>query len=81
MTTKSQDYPHCFDIGPVTKAKIFEAVTAAKTYWPNAHLGDISPREDIASAFRRLRRGVACGQTLFQAACAIEGDALRHMDM
>lgn len=81
MTAKCQDYPLCFDIGPVTKAKVFEAVAAAKEYWPNAHLGDISPREDIASAFRIMRRRVAAGSTLYQAACAVEIDAFRHADM
>ena len=57
------------------------AVELAVHYWPNAHLGSISPREDIRSAFRWIRRGVEQGLSIQQAAAVVEGDAYRHVNM
>jgi hypothetical protein len=58
-----------------------EAVDLAVRYWPNSHLGDNSPREDIRSAFRWIRRGIEQGLSIQQAAGVVESDAYRHMDM
>lgn len=51
------------------------------TYWPNAHLGDYTPREDIRSAFMMIRSHLKHGDTIQQALGALEMDAYRHMDM
>lgn len=82
MTAKATfQLPHVFDIGPVSKQAVREAVSLCRAYWPNALLGYIPPREDIASAFRTIRRRVASGETLFQAASYLQHDAYRHADM
>lgn len=81
MTAKTFDLPTIFDIGPVTRRAVREAVAACVQYWPNAHLGEVSPREDLASAFRIMRRRVGSGQSLYQAATYLSDDAMRHVDM
>jgi hypothetical protein len=58
-----------------------DAVSLAVHYWPNAHLGSSTPREDIRSAFRWIRRGIEQGLSIQQAAAVVEGDAYRHADM
>jgi len=58
-----------------------DAVSLAVKYWPNAHLGAVTPREDIRSAFRLIRSYVWAGDTILQAAAQIETSAYRHMDM
>lgn len=57
------------------------AVRLAVHYWPNAHLGDRTPREDMRSAFYLMRSSLKRGDTLQVAAGLIEGDAYRHADM
>lgn len=57
------------------------AVRLAVRYWPNAHLGDLTPRQDIRSAFYRMRCSLKRGDTLQVAAGSVEGDAYRHADM
>jgi hypothetical protein len=59
---------------------IRNAVSLAVRYWPNAHLGAYSPREDIRSAFR-LIRSAAPRLGLLPAIGEVEADAYRHMDM
>lgn len=60
---------------------IRRAVRLAVAYWPNGHLGDCTPREDIHSAFRFLRRHLKSGQPLLSAVGALELDAYRFADM
>jgi hypothetical protein len=63
-----------------TKADIRQAVTLATRYWPNAHLGDCSVREDIRSAFYRIRNWAAVEH--IQASIGrVYDDALSHADM
>lgn len=76
-----REFGPIFDVGPKSKAAVMYAVSDCARYWPNAHLGSVSPREDIASAFRTLRRRVAAGESLFQAAGYLSRDALAHVDM
>jgi hypothetical protein len=57
------------------------AVELAVHYWPNAHLGAHSPREDMRSAFRRIRNNINSGLNIQQAAAVVESDAYRHADM
>lgn len=57
------------------------AVQLAVRYWPNAHLGDIPPREDIHSAFKMLRAHAAHHDSLYAGIGAVEHDAYLHIDM
>jgi hypothetical protein len=57
------------------------AVQLAVQYWPNAHLGDCSPREDIRSAFYIIRSAMKRGDSIQAAAGQLEFDAYRHADM
>ncbi len=57
------------------------AVELAVRYWPNAHLGDYTPREDLRSAFKFLRVRLNRGAPLQLAAAELETDAYRHADM
>jgi hypothetical protein len=57
------------------------AVRLAVSYWPNAHLGDCSPREDIRSAFYLIRSALKRGDSIQTAAGQVEFDAYRHADM
>lgn len=59
---------------------IRNAVGLAVRYWPNSHLGDLTPRQDIRSAFRRIRNAEPT-IGLLPAVYAVEDDAYRHMDM
>ena len=54
------------------------AVTLAVRYWPNSHLGDYTPREDIRSAFRFIRARIDRGFSVESAASELESDAIRH---
>ncbi len=47
-----------FDLGPVTLATIREAVRHYVETSPNAHLGHLTPREDLRDAFNTIRRRV-----------------------
>lgn len=61
---------------------IRHAVMLAMTYWPNAHLGDVAPREDIHSAFKMIRRHAEHHfGDLYAGIGAVERDAYRHFDM
>ena len=57
------------------------AVRMAVRYWPNAHLGDISPRDDVKSAFRMIRARLSDGWSVQAAIGAVEDDAYRHANM
>lgn len=70
-----------YDIGPVTLRAVHDAVRDAVEYWPNAHLGADTPSDDIRAAFRYLRRRVAGGMTLYNAAQDLYADAQRYVDM
>lgn len=57
------------------------AVESAVMYWPNAG-GPETPRENMRSAFRQIRRAVIEGRIALHYACLrLEEDALRHADM
>jgi hypothetical protein len=43
----------------IEREKVRDAVRLAMEFWPNAHLGDSSRREDMNSAFRMIRMYVA----------------------
>lgn len=66
---------------PEIKNDIKGAVCMAVRYWPNAHLGDLSPRQDIRSAFRLIRSRLSCGWTIQSAISDLEADAYRHVNM
>lgn len=63
------------------RTDIRRAVALAVRYWPNAHLGDYSPREDIRSAFKMLRSHAAHAGNIQAGIAAVEDDAYRHVDM
>ena len=69
------------NIAPETREDIRYAVDLALRYWPNSHLGDYSPHEDMRSAFRRIRQLVERGHTVGSAAREVEIDACRHANM
>lgn len=57
------------------------AAELAMHYWPNAHLGDCSRRDDLRSAFRFMRSRLNRGWPIQSAAGDLERDAYRHADM
>lgn len=63
------------------RTDIRNAVLAAVRYWPNAHLGSYTPREDIRSAFRMLRSHAAHHGYLQAGIGAVQRDACAHSDM
>jgi hypothetical protein len=63
------------------REQVREAVAAAMEFWPNAHLGDYTRREDLHSAFGMMRRHIAAGESVGSAAGSVLIDALRHEDM
>jgi hypothetical protein len=63
------------------RAVVETPVRLAVSYWPNAHLGDCSPREDIRSAFLLIRSAMKRGDSIQAAAGQVEFDAYRHADM
>jgi hypothetical protein len=64
-----------------TAAHIRYIVGLCVTYWPNAHLGSLSPRDDIRSAFFRIKRDMKQGSDLQTALGRLASDAYAHMDM
>jgi hypothetical protein len=64
-----------------TRSQIREAVKLAVAYWPNSHLGDYSPREDIQSAFRIIRSHAERGDGLHAGISNVLSSAYRHADM
>ena len=67
-------------LSPEARNDIRAAVKLAVRYWPNAHLGDQSPREDIRCAFSTIRLHAKWG-TVSEGVIAVEADAYRHADM
>lgn len=63
------------------RSYVREAVSYAKRNWPNAHLGDISPREDMHEAFRRIRRDALAHNCIMVACADLERDTDRYVDM
>lgn len=63
------------------KDAIRRAVRLGMDLWPNSHLGDNTRREDMRGAFYLIRSYFGRGQSMMQAAGAIELDAYRHEDM
>lgn len=64
-----------------TKTAIREAVKLAMAYWPNAHLGDYSRREDMRSAFVIIRSHAERGNGLVDGIHQVLTSAYRHADM
>lgn len=61
---------------------IRNAVCDAVRYYPNAHLGEYSVREDIRSAFLFMRQRLECdGACVESAAMDLQTHAYRHADM
>ena len=63
-----------------SRREVRHAVELAVRYWPNSHLGDYTPREDIRSAFRLLRSH-AERDGIAVAAAHLQTDAYRYADM
>lgn len=68
------------NLKPETRAEIRQAVSFAMEVWPNSHLGDYSRREDMASAFRMIRRH-ADQDGIHAAIGALERNAHTYVDM
>lgn len=64
-----------------TRDQIREAASLAMHYWPNAHLGAQTRREDLRSAFNIIRNRLNRGESLHNAVAHVEIDAYRHADM
>jgi hypothetical protein len=64
-----------------TRNQIREAVKLAMHYWPNSHLGDCSPREDMHSAFTIIRSHAERGDGLHAGIANVVSSAYRHADM
>jgi hypothetical protein len=62
------------------KQAIRSAVKLAMQYWPNSHLGDYTPREDMRSAFTILRSH-AERDGILPAIAYLETSAYRHANM
>lgn len=68
------------NLDSIERRLIRQAVHCATRYWPNAHLGTQTTREDIRSAFSRIRAAEpAIG--LLPAVYRVEDDAYACMDM
>lgn len=63
------------------KEQIRKAVKEAMRYYPNSHLGDCSPREDMRSAFRSIRNARDYYGNMWEAATYVYNDAQRYADM
>jgi len=63
------------------RENIRDAVELAVHYWPNSHLGERTPREDIRSAFKMLRSHAGHHNNIHAGIGAVSGDAYRHADM
>jgi hypothetical protein len=59
------------------RQQINDAVRLAMEYWPNAHLGTVSRREDMHSAFKMIRQR----PTIQEGVAAVSESAYRHEDM
>lgn len=66
---------------PLTVASIRHAVGLAVSYWPNAHLGEQTRRDDLRSAFQFIRNRINRGINIEAAISDLELDAYRHADM
>lgn len=64
-----------------TRQHIRNAVKLAVYYWPNSHLGDYTPSEDIRSAFVIIRSHVERGDGLYAGIASVEHSAYRHANM
>jgi hypothetical protein len=64
-----------------TRNAVRNAVKLAMHYWPNSHLGDYSPREDMRSAFLMIRTRLERGESIQSAISDVETSAYRHADM
>ena len=69
------------DLGPATVTAIKEAARAAMDLYPNAHLGDMTRREDLHSVMSVIRQRVTQGQAPIIAAQDILMDTYRYEDM
>ncbi len=68
-------------LDPDTADLLRDAVMDAMQFWPNAHLGTYTRRDDLRSAFRMIRSWLKAGDTIQAAIGRVANDALRHMDM
>jgi hypothetical protein len=80
MASRTILLPSIYGLDASARDEIRAAVYLAMDYWPNAHLGSISPRDDMHSAFRMIRNWQpAIG--LEAAVARLESDARAHRDM
>lgn len=70
-----------FRLSPTERQALRDVVLLCVAYWPNAHLGDDTPRQDIHRAFGRIRMAMATGMDFWAALGRLETDAYRHADM
>jgi hypothetical protein len=63
-----------------TRRDIRNAVYLAMEYWPNAHLGTNTPRDDMRSAFKMLRSWTD-HESIQCAIGQLERSAYSHADM
>lgn len=68
-------------ITPDERHAIRRAVAFAMRVWPNSHLGDQTPREDMRSAFRTIRNMFERHGDMEIAAGDLERDCYAYEDM
>jgi hypothetical protein len=64
-----------------TREDIRDAVDLAMTYWPNAHLGTNTRRQDMRSAFKMLRSWAEHDGSIQAAIGRVTSSAYSHADM
>lgn len=73
--------PRINNLSAHLRNEVRTAVSLAMRLWPNAHLGEVTELEDMHSAFRMIRNGVASGLPIQAAIGDVYDSACRHSNM
>jgi len=69
---------------PEVKEQVRRAANEAMEYYPNSHLGDLTRRQDLHSAFRSMRNAIKSGMDIWRdgvtgALDCVSGQRLKDM--
>lgn len=81
MAIQSDIYERITNLTANDREEIRYAVSLAMRYWPNTHLGDQEPLEDMRSAFAMIRANAEHYGSIRNGIAALSTDAYRHADM
>lgn len=81
MTIKIIKTIKIYNLSGDDRRRVCDVVDLCVIYWPNAHLGDETPHQDIKRAFARIRAGLLRGHSIDDTLWQLEADAYRHADM